>query len=514
MMSSDQPLEKPCKSTEGTHARWVPFVLAAILIVYIAITVLFALTRQPWCDEAWFASPAINLLRKGYMGTSIREVAGFPFTGLDRHTYWQPPLYFLAQAGWYSIFGFSLFSMRMMSVTWGLVCLLAIYSMIRSVTKSLGAALLAVGLVAIDFVFISAAGNGRMDMMSAALAYSGFAVYLSQRRKNLLLAVLAGNTLIVASGLTHPNGILALIGLIALVLVYDRKNIRIKHVLVALIPYLVGGIGWGLYIAQDPTAFVDQFTGNMQRQLMGVLSILKSFQLEITARYLPVYGFTEGSSLFAKLKILILLGYLAGVIGLLLTPDLRRRKGVRALLYLLLVYLVTMSILIGNKTESYLVQILPLFISLAAIWFTWCWGKSTLLRAAAICILAIILVLQTGTDLHRIQADSYHRTYLPAIERLRELDDDSRVIMGSAELAFALGFDSNLIDDPRLGYISGRSADALVIETRYDQRWERYAREEPETYRYITDLIDTEYQLVYRNEFYRIYVRKNADAPN
>jgi hypothetical protein len=42
--------------------------------------------------------------------------------------------------------------------------------------------------------------------------------------------------------------------------------------------------------------------------------------------------------------------------------------------------------------------------------------------------------------------------------------------MGSAELCFWLGFNGRVLDDPALGQDSGKRADFIVIEPRYEQR--------------------------------------------
>src|SRR5437868_12123375 len=102
-------------------------VLWAAVIGYLLLTAASIRTKLPWVDEALFASPAHNLIANGYMGTSVMETAGTRWQGIDRRTYWTVPLHFLAEAGWYEIFGFGLFAMRALSEAWGLVVLVALY---------------------------------------------------------------------------------------------------------------------------------------------------------------------------------------------------------------------------------------------------------------------------------------------------------------------------------------------------------------------------------------------------
>jgi uncharacterized membrane protein len=129
------------------------------------------------------------------METDIRQSAFAPFVPLrmSERTYWHPPLYFLALGGWFKIFGASLVSMRLLSVAWGAVALLATFSLVRILTRDDAVALLPTGLAGIDFLFIHSAAVGRMDMMSLVLALSAYASRLALRKRNFSWAVLTGH---------------------------------------------------------------------------------------------------------------------------------------------------------------------------------------------------------------------------------------------------------------------------------------------------------------------------------
>jgi 4-amino-4-deoxy-L-arabinose transferase-like glycosyltransferase len=190
---------------EAVHLK---LLLSAALIGYFLLATGSIFTRLPWVDEGIFASPAYNLVSKGYMGTAAMETAGTPWQGIERHTYWIVPLHLLAQAGWYELFGFGLFSMRTLSALWGLAALAALYTVVLRLSRDRAVAALAAALIALDCSFIATASSGRMDMMNAALGMAGLATYLCLREQHLPIAVLAGHSLVCASGLTHPNGIL------------------------------------------------------------------------------------------------------------------------------------------------------------------------------------------------------------------------------------------------------------------------------------------------------------------
>src|ERR1039457_6304496 len=110
--------------------------MASIAAVFLAAAIAVALRRAPWCDEAWFACAGFNLAAHGKLITPVIAPApDDPKTlGLGLHTYWVIPLHLLFQAGWYKLFGFSLFALRSVSILWGLVALWSWLWIMRALT--------------------------------------------------------------------------------------------------------------------------------------------------------------------------------------------------------------------------------------------------------------------------------------------------------------------------------------------------------------------------------------------
>ena len=269
-----------------------------ITIVYLSLAVMSALTMRPWCDEGWFSNPAENLLTTGSMPTSVLDPTaswrGINLQGIDRHTYWVMPLYILAQAGWYRIIGFSLLSMRLLSVLWGLVALVCWYIILKRLSGRTAVALLAVALLGTDFQFLLTAGNGRMDMMTAALGSAALAAYLTIRERNLGRAILISQILAAAGLFTHPLGILGVAGLAFVSLYCDWKRLRPGHFMLAGIPYVAGAAGWGLYILQSPADFLPQFASNASGRLELFQAPVTVLRRELEQRYLSPYGLAAG----------------------------------------------------------------------------------------------------------------------------------------------------------------------------------------------------------------------------
>lgn len=493
-------------------------VAGGVLVLYLLLTSGTAITKRPWSDEGWFASPAYNLINHGHMGTSILESVEprGQQKGIDKYTYWIMPLDIPAQAAWYKVVGFGLFQMRMLSAAWGLLAILSWWVIVYTLSGNRNVALLTASIIALDYAFITGASFGRMDMMCAALSFAAFGSYLTLREKHFTAAIVVSHTFVVASGLTHPYGLLGLAGLIFLTLYFDRKRIGLRHVGLALIPYVIGAVGWGLYILQSPSLFVSQFVGNATAgsnnvgRLDGLLSPLSAIQREITLRYLVAFGLgghSAGSPSLTSLKIFILLTYLVGIIGAVFTRSIRNHRGFRALLYLTGIYFLILTLVDGQKLSWYLVHMIPLFAALLAVFLNWLWNNTRLPRWSIVAPIVFFFLLQAGGQLLKIRQNSYHKSYLPAVNFLRSNADPSSLIMGSTELAFGLGFNANLVDDIRLGYYTGKRPDFIVVDEIYEDAFKGVGTQDVIVYQHVLDTLAKEYHPVYDHAYYKIYAR-------
>jgi 4-amino-4-deoxy-L-arabinose transferase-like glycosyltransferase len=496
------------KSTTPGLTRLHTVLLLAAAVMFLAACVSVARTRPPWCDEAWFGSAGFNLATHGKLITPIIAPApDDPKTiGLGLHTYWVMPLHLVFQAGWYKVFGFSLFTLRSVSIVWGLVALWAWFLIMRALTGNVPIAILTVWLLATDFVFIMQGADGRMDMMAAALGYAALAVYLVLRERSLNLAIFCAHSLVVLSGLTHPNGgLLSLAGVVFLMFYYDRRSIHLRHLLLAAIPYLVGLAGWSMYLAEDPKLFLTQFRGNASGRLNDILRPWIEVRNEIEERYLAAFGFQRGAPAIAKVKVLLLLSYVAGLVGTLSVRALRRQRGIRVLLILAAInwlYLTLQSV----KHPAYLVYSIPFLAAFLAIWIVWCWNQPNLPSPIVAVGLAGFIALQLAAVANVVVHDKYRRTYLPATAFLKAHAEPQDLVVGEPEMGFALGFDSDLLDDSRLGYYSHVNPSFIVVGENYRGAFERFQLDSPATYQYVTTLLQTKYHPVFQNDEYTIFV--------
>lgn len=495
-----------------TRARVIVAVL--LLAAYASVTVGAARNQRPRTDEGYFASPALNLITTGSMGTPILE-EGTHMEGIRERTFWMPPLHMLAQAAWYKAVGFGLVSMRMLSLVWGLVLLAAVYVLVKTISRDETAALLAAGVVAVDYNFLLCAGSGRMDMMSAALGFSGLAAYLALRERRFKLAQVAGNALVCAAGLTHPvGGYLAFAGIAFLVLYYDWRRLRPATLALAAVPYLAGGAAWGMYIVQDPAAFLSQFGTNarMDNRLSGLTSPLTGIYREITSRYFVAFGLgphSEGNYGPIWAKSVVLLLYAAGVVGAVSNREIRKDKGYRALMWLLGIYFLLLSVFDAQKAYYYLPHVVPFYAALLMIWLRWNAARRKLPVWVAAGIAVILVAVGVGGTAFRNRINSYQASYVPLIQFLQKnAQPGGSVILGPASLGFGLGFPSTFVDDVRLGYLSGRRPDYIVVSTEYQWVFNDYRKSQPEFYRFIQHRLTKEYEKLYDRAGWQVYRRK------
>ena len=96
-----------------------------------------------------------------------------------------------------------------------------------------------------DYHFLLQASDGRMDVMTVALGWSGVAAYLLLRERSFPLAVAVSQSLAAMAFFTHPNGAMLALILAVTTLYFDRRRVRFGTVALAAVPYLAIGAGMG-----------------------------------------------------------------------------------------------------------------------------------------------------------------------------------------------------------------------------------------------------------------------------
>jgi 4-amino-4-deoxy-L-arabinose transferase-like glycosyltransferase len=489
------------------------YALAALIILFLLLGIGRALTAQPWNDEAWYSTPSLMWIEHGHPGTPLLETHGGGFwMGIDRWTYWVPPLQIIAQVPWFDLFGFSLLTVRLFAMVWGLIALAAWYLTIRKLTSDIWTATVAVGLLACDYQFVSQTALGRMDAMSLGLASLAIATYLHLRERSLIAAILVSQACVVGCGLTHPTpGVPAFFLILFLTFYLDWRNLRWKYVAAAMIPYAIGAAVWGLYISGGGLdLFRAQFFGNVvdMDRLGGFHNPFAAILREFTVRYRGMSGFEVGMHPLYRIKLIGVIIYFGSVIAALATPALRRHSGVRLLLWMWTVMFTVMAVYDYTKEVKYGVHIVPFYDALAGIVLVWLWRQSAGSRLITVAVAAVIFGVQVGGLAYTIFIkNDYAHSYLTAANFIARTAPRNSLVMAGSEFGFALGFDRNIVDDRTFGYYSGKRPDFIVIGNGYRGEIEHARIVKPEVFAYVRKLLGN-YDLVYSHTEYQIFERK------
>jgi 4-amino-4-deoxy-L-arabinose transferase-like glycosyltransferase len=449
-------------------------VTAGFLAIFLTVTLASARTRAPWEDESWFGSATYNLLTQGRLATNLIEGAGTWRAGTVQHLYWEPPLSFVANALFCKISGFSLFALRGASILWGFVALASCALLVWKLTGRARAAVIALFLVSVDYFFLLGSSEARMDVMCFALGFAGLTSYLVLRERSLAAALFVSQAFVVMSGATHPNGILWFACVAATVLICDRKRLALRPLAWAAVPYLIGAIGWGIFIGADPHDFVTQFIGNMKESSASnglyrspLSAPAAGFIVEVRERYLGPYGLLGGMGGLNRLKAIVLVIYLSGIVIAMTVSSVRSQPPIRFLLIIMLIVFLYLAFVTGNKWYRYLIHLTPLWAMLLAVLLDRALERQTYARAAALAVLLVMAVVQWGGLLYRIRQNPYTREYLPVSRFIEQNSSPASFIIGPAGFYWTLWGKRQFVNDLRLGYVTGKSADVIIINDWY-----------------------------------------------
>lgn len=481
--------------------------LAGATLLYVALLVEAAATRKPWNDEAMAARAAYDLGTEGRTGVDFWDEKSPFYPGIRRHSYYIFPFQLCALAVWYKVVGFSLQSTRLISILWTLLMLAAINQMVWCLTKSRGMALLSTVLTAADYHIMTEAAFGRYDTMVAALGFGAYALFLSLRQKHLIPAIALSNACIAMAGATHPNGLIYFLGLCFLVIYFDRSRVGWKILGAAAIPYLLGAIVWAKYIFEDFPSFQTQFSMNSGGRY-GLLHPVGSLIRELQVRYIRYYGLGPHSvghtGSYIRLKALSLVSYAVGVAGCLFSRSIRSDARFKPLLALLGIHFLFLTFCDNMKFAYYLVHLVPLYWTALAVFVCESVKRGRAPKWAVVVMLGIVAAVQAGGVLAKIRLNDYGRSYLPAVEFVKQQAAPMDLVVASCSFGFGYGFDRNLIDDDTLGYYSGRRPKFIVAEEIYESEWNDMPARFPAIDRHVRSVLST-YDLVYNAADYKVY---------
>ena len=461
-------------------------------------------------NDAWFASPAVDLLVRHRMGTPILEGAGTWLAGIDQHTYWTMPLYSLVLAAWYWCFGISFMTQRLLTFFLGIGLLLCVYALVRKLSTE-WAAVVSVVFISCDYEFVKLSVLGRMDMLCAFLGFAGLAIYVNLRETRFRWAIVLANIAAAAACMTHPYGVLGMATLWALMLHFDRKRLGWREVALAGAPYVIALALWGVYILPAPASFLAQMKGNVtgiQAQIGGserfnlMLHPRRAFKAEMWTRYADNYR----SAFMPRV-------YLLGLVSICILAWRRRTsKNDVAVALIAGIYFFGLMLLEGTRREAYLVQPVPaLAMALAVVL---CSIKLPRRYPVAAVIIGVTLVVtfQEVSEFRKIPATRGPQDYFSVVRFLGANYLQGQTLIAPPEFAYKFGFYGGLTDDWQIGYYSGKSPE-FIVAGRLTNAWlKQHRNDSPEFARFVSDRLGGEYVVVLQNPNYTVYAKREGAA--
>jgi 4-amino-4-deoxy-L-arabinose transferase-like glycosyltransferase len=493
--------------------------LPVALVIYLVLAISLAATKAPWCDEGWFANPSYNLAFRGHMGSNVLEPAGHflnaYLSGIQTRTYIVTPNFLVGLAAWYKLVGFSLFTMRLYSILWGALGLVALYYIARRLLPDPRIARLAVLLCSIDFMLLWISADGRMEAMAGALALCSLASYLHFRESRYGWAMFASQVFGALAVFTHPNALIGLLTVPVLAVMFDRSRLRPVHACLAAIPYVLCATPWILYILQSPADFQAQFLANAAGRGSARYKIFFAPWKAVIDEFKRHVAIYLVSTLFVgrmnPWMVFIPFLYLPANVWLVSSW---RRLGVTERMFAVCAVTVVLGLtfLNGFKAATYLEYVIPFYeVTFAAFLIHLYSKRGRDAKAGAVMLGVAFAVTQLATTYQHVRAREYQREYLPAVEEIERYRAEGRTIVGTTSLGFGLGF-HGFQDDWRLGLYTGLRPDILVLDRSYRDFARRFEDEEPKVLTQYCRLLSSEYRLTSVHGAFWIFERRPPRA--
>lgn len=497
------------KLIPGNPTPW----LLGIVLLHLVLAAGFARVIHPIDDEAYYASPAANLILKGHFGTTTYENPKLP--NLEKRSYWVVPLYPLLLSVWFRVLGVGLWEQRLLSVLAGGLVVWAWYQIVLALSRNWHRALAAAALIAIDHTVLSAA-NGRPDLMGHTWGALGMAAYLLCREGKMPHACFLGYSGAALAGMTHPlPGVLAFANVTLLVFLLDRKRFTFKALAAACAPFIICAVALAIYVHPHWLDAYTQFHWNASYVPDGGRGRLSEWR-DLVVAWWRVTGFilqefqpAAGGSSAGWIKLVVPMTYSVAVAIALASP--RNARGLRTLLVVALANWLLLPMIAGYQKWQYYLHVLVLLppVTVLVLGALWRDRSRVMLVGLAVLISGTVLV-QAARIVHSLKADNLGTRYQPSATRLREPPFDQGTFWGKAYWGYAVGLD-RLTEDNDFGQFSHKRKDFLILTL--DQPGARGDMPRNESGDRLVRMLSQEYRLVHEDQAIRVYARRPPTSP-
>lgn len=282
----------------------------ALFIIYFTISFIY-LTRFPFVhsDEAWLSGLSRNILEKKDFATTE---AFFDLKVRNPHAI--KILFHLMQMIFIKIFDYSIWSMRLLSLSFGMGALIIFYKLCDFILKSKLYAFLGTVLLALDVQFVYATHFARQEIVLLFLFLLAFYYMIGhienhKYKSDIILAIIIGLCIGV-----HPNSFMIALpfGFIYIYHITITKRLKLRNLMLFVIPLgLLAGLFVGLSFYLDPNFIADY---SRYGEEFDVLSPMTSKIGGIKNFYLKLYYMVSGTYYTPNIKLQFIL-FSAGFVG-------------------------------------------------------------------------------------------------------------------------------------------------------------------------------------------------------
>lgn len=333
------------------------FIYILSLIHFLANIIY--LTKFPFVhsDESWLSGLSRNILDKG--SYSVTETF---FDLYPRHPHAIKSIFHSIQMIFIEIFGYKIFSVRLISLVFGMLTLYYFYKLCKLLLNSEKLAFFAVILLSVDVQFIYASHFARQEIVLLFILIFALNHYFRNLNVHSLKNdIILGGIIGLGIGV-HPNSfIISLpLGLIYLYHILIMKKLKFKNLLYYVL--VVGGFACIFVVISlsfNPNFFHDYISYGEQ---LGVVEPVTSKLGQIKYFYLKLYYGISGTYYTPNIKLqFFLFGsvFCMTLIKLIFSEDKQREKIIPVILSIIAIN--TGIILIGRYNQTSVVFQFPLF---------------------------------------------------------------------------------------------------------------------------------------------------------
>lgn len=439
------------------------------LMVYFIIN-LTLLTDFPYIhsDEPWLSGLSRNII----MNHAISVTEPF-FDAYERNPHAIKLIFHLLQGGFMQLFGYTIFTFRLISLLFSVGTLTFFYRLCRVIGQSQKFALLTTVLLSLDIQYLYASHLARQEIIILfAMVLSAY-LLISHIDKHTYFRDIAIGTVIGLSIGIHPNSfIIALTIGFAYLFFIHKKKIHFKNLLVLIgvvILFCILFIGISLYM--DPNFFSNY---SEHGKNFGAYNGLSGKFFDFGAFYQNVFLRESIEYYMPNIKFqLLLFGFVLIVTVLYSLKDWNKNRLSQLKPISVMVVSINLGLLlIGRFNVTSIVLIFPFMILLTAILLQHWDEKNRLLG-----LLILITAINTA-----VQIQPYASQYSEYEHNISQFIDESDVVLGNlnSEYCFANGqfFDyRNLqyLDEKGISfenYITSRNINTIITYEELDYIYE------------------------------------------